>query len=61
MAADLLEGRPGALASLAPVLRQLESHFEDYVHVLGVLATRRLGLGAVLSDADLAGLLDLAG
>jgi hypothetical protein len=61
LAAALLEGRPGAFTRLAPVLRQLETHFEDYVHVLGVLATRRLGLGAVLSDADLAGLLDQAG
>jgi hypothetical protein len=60
MAADLLGGRPSAQASLTPVLRKLETHFEDYVHVLGVLATRRLGLGATLSDHDLAGLLDLA-
>lgn len=60
LAANLLEGRPGAIAQLSPVLRKLENNFEDYVHVLGVLATRRLGLGAVLSDDDLAGLLDLA-
>jgi hypothetical protein len=60
MAANLLEGRNCAQAGLAPVLRKLETNFEDYVHVLGVLATRRLGLGASLSDDDLAGLLDLA-
>jgi len=61
VAANLLEGRSCAIAQLAPVLRKLETHFDDYVHVLGVLATRRFGLGAVLSDIDLAGLLDLAG
>ena len=60
MAADLLEGRNCAQAGLAPVLRKLEMNFEDYVHVLGVLATRRFGLGATLSDDDLAGLLALA-
>lgn len=60
LAADLLEGRSCAIAPLAPVLRKLERHFEDYVHVLAVLATRRFGLGAVLSENDLAGLLDLA-
>lgn len=60
MAANLLEGRSCANAGLAPVLRKLEINYEDYVHVLGVLATRRLGLGAVLSDDDLAGLLALA-
>ena len=60
MAADLLEGRPGALAGLAPVLRKLEENFEDYTHVLGVLATRRLGLGATLSEGDLAELMALA-
>lgn len=60
MAANLLEGRKCGQASMAPVLRKLETNFEDYVHVLGVLATRRLGLGASLSDDDLAGLLDLA-
>ncbi len=61
MAADLLEERSCANAGLAPVLRKLEENYEDYIHVLGVLATRRLGLGAALSDDDLAGLLALAG
>ena len=61
LAANLLEGKSPAHAGLVPVLRKLEENFEDYVHVLGVLATRRLGLGAVLSDEDLAGLFALAG
>jgi hypothetical protein len=61
MAANLIEGRSGANAGLVEVWRKLEENFEDYIHVLGVLATRRLGLGAVLSDDDLAGLLELAG
>jgi len=56
-AANLLEGRPGALRDLAPVLRRLADHFEDYVHVLTALATRRFGLGAVLAEGELAGLL----
>jgi hypothetical protein len=60
LAANLLTGRSCANAPLAPILRKLEENFEDYVHVLGVLATRRLGLGALLSDNDLAGLLALA-
>jgi len=60
MAANLLAGRYCTNPGLAAVLRKLEENFEDYVHVLGVLATRRLGLGAVLSDDDLAGLLALA-
>ena len=61
MAANLMEGKPGANSGLVRVLRKLENNYEDYVHVLGVLATRRFGLGAVLSDRDLAGLFDLAG
>ena len=61
MAANLLEERSCANTGLAPVLRKLEENYEDYIHVLGVLATRRLGLGAVLSDDDLSGLLALAG
>ena len=60
LAANLLTGRSCATSPLAPILRKMEENFEDYVHVLGVLATRRLGLGAVLSDNDLAGLLALA-
>ena len=61
MAANLMEGKRGANPGLVQVLRKLESNYEDYIHVLGVLATRRFGLGAVLSDRDLAGLFDLAG
>jgi len=60
MAADLLEGRSCANSGLAPVLRKLETNFEDYIHVMGVLATRKFGLGAVLSDNDLEELLALA-
>jgi len=61
LAADLLEGRRPRREGLVEVWRKLEANYEEYVHVLGVLATRRLGLGAVLSDDDLAGLLDMAG
>ena len=56
-AANLLEGRSGALSSLAPVMRQLADHFEDYLHVIARMATRRLGLGAVLGESELSGLL----
>jgi len=56
-AADILASGPAASAATAAVMRKLAAHFEDYVHVLGVLAVRRLGLGARLSDDDLAGLL----
>jgi hypothetical protein len=53
VAADLWEGRSGAPAGLVAVLRKLAANLEDYVHVLGVLAVRRLGLGARLSENDL--------
>jgi len=56
-AANLLQGRPGALSDLAPVLRKLADHFEDYVLVIARLATLRLGLGAVLDREDLDGLM----
>ncbi|MEN8006724.1 MAG: hypothetical protein ABFS42_06880 [Candidatus Krumholzibacteriota bacterium] len=61
MAANLMETGTDANTGLARVLRKLERNYEDYIHVLGVLATRRLGLGAVLSDLDLAVLFDQAG
>ena len=61
LAASLLEGRRDAPLGLITVWRNLEENFEDYVHVLGVLATRRLGLGAVLTDDDLNGLMARAG
>ena len=57
LAANLIEGRPTTAAVLAPILHQLAQHFADYVHVLAVLAWRRFGLGAQLSDADLDDLL----
>lgn len=53
LAARLLEGRPGTGSGLVEVLQKLESRYEDYLHVLAVLATRRLGLGARLSEQDL--------
>jgi hypothetical protein len=61
MAANLLDNRTDCPDGLVQVWRKLEENFDDYVHVLGVLATRRLGLGAVLSDSDLTGLMALAG
>lgn len=61
VAADLLESSPGGSPGLATVLRKLEENYEEYVHVLGVLAVRRLGLGASLSDTDLACLFMEAG
>ena len=46
----------GADGATAAVMAKLALRCEDYVHVLTALAVRRLGLGAQLSDADLAGL-----
>jgi hypothetical protein len=57
-AADLLARGPGGLdTGPVAVLRKLAAGCEDYVHVLGVLAVRRLGLGARLGQRELAGLL----
>lgn len=57
-AADLLARGPGGIdTGPVAVLRKLAAGCEDYVHVLGVLAVRRLGLGARLDDRGLAGLL----
>jgi hypothetical protein len=56
-AADLLRGRLPEVAGLVAVWDKIALHFDDYVHVLGVLATRRLGLGARLGEADLSRLL----
>lgn len=53
-AADLLEDRAAAPSGLVAVLRKLEHHYEDYLQVLTVLATRRLGLGARLTETQLA-------
>lgn len=58
-AADLLARAPGPHAGLAPVLRRLAEHGEDYVHVLQVLAKRHLGLGTRLADGELANLLTI--
>lgn len=57
LSANLLDGRGGAQAGLAPVLRKLAEGFEEYVQVLVALARRRFGLGAVLGEAELAGLM----
>lgn len=57
-AADLLARGPGGIdTGPVAVLRKLAAGCEDYVHVLGVLAVRRLGLGARLDERELAGLL----
>jgi len=55
-AAGLLARGPGRGGAKAAVLARLAGHCEDYVHVLGALAVRRLNLGARLSVADLTGL-----
>jgi len=56
-AANLTRGRSGADAALVTVWEKLAAHFDEYVHVLGALATRQLGLGAQINDTDLARLL----
>jgi hypothetical protein len=56
-AADVLEHRSESSAGLVAVLRKLDRHYDDYIQVLTVLATRRLGLGARLSDTNLSNLL----
>ncbi len=53
MAVNLAEKRALAPGPVVDVWRKLARHFEDYVHVLGVLATRRLGLGAHLGAEEL--------
>ena len=52
-AARLLERGPGRGGAPAAVLAKLAGRCEDYLHVLGALAVRRLGLGARLTDSDL--------
>ncbi len=56
-AAHLLRRRRGSSGALAEVMGRLATHFDEYVHVLGALATRRLGLGAHISDQQLTRLL----
>ncbi len=56
-AADALHGRRGNNRALVAVLEKLARDFEDYVHVLGALATRQLGFGARITDNDLTRLL----
>jgi hypothetical protein len=55
-AARLLARGPGRGGAKAAVLAKLAERCEDYVHVLGALAVRRLNLGARLNEADLTGL-----
>jgi hypothetical protein len=55
-AARLLDRGPTRGDALVAVLGKLAERCEDYAQVLGVLAVRRLGLGARLSAADLTGL-----
>lgn len=55
-AARLLDRGPARGGALVAVLEKLAERCEDYAQVLGVLAVRRLGLGARLSDDDLTGL-----
>jgi hypothetical protein len=55
-AAALLDRGPHA--GLQAVMEKLAAHGEDYVHALQALATRHLGLGARLADADLDALLE---
>lgn len=52
MAANLHARIPGARGQ-ARILSRLAADFESYVHVLGVLATRRWGFGAHISDRAL--------
>ncbi len=57
MAANLARERRGGETALVTVWEKLAVHFDDYVHVLGALATRQLGLGAQINDSDLSRLL----
>lgn len=56
-AANHLRARTASEQALSAVWRKLALHFNDYVHVLGALATRQLGLGARLARDDLKRLL----
>jgi hypothetical protein len=56
-AAELARGRDGCWPALVAVWEKLARQADDYVHVLQVLARRRLGLGARLDDGALARLL----
>lgn len=56
-AAGLLARGPGRGGGAAAVLAKLAAGCEDYAHVLGVMAVRRLGLGTRLGEVELAGLL----
>jgi len=53
LAASHLRIRNASDRALAAIWEKLAAYFTDYVHVLGVVATRQLGLGAKLADNDL--------
>ncbi len=55
-AARLLDRGPARGGATATVLAKLAARCEDYAQALGVLAVRRLGLGAHLRDDELAAL-----
>ncbi|MGD9548070.1 MAG: hypothetical protein AB7V45_11090 [Candidatus Krumholzibacteriia bacterium] len=57
VAANLHARIPGA-GGQAQVLAKIAADLESYIHVLGVLATRRWGLGARISDRALRDLLE---
>ncbi len=60
-AARLLDRGPDHGGATGAVLGKLARHCEEYTQVLGVLAVRRLGLGARLDAADLSTLLPSRG
>lgn len=59
-AANHLRPRTPAERALVDIWRKLATHYVDYVHVLGSLATRQLGFGAKLETEALARLLPAA-
>jgi hypothetical protein len=58
LATNLLDGRTAGDGARVAVWRKLAADLPRYVDVLQTLARRRLGLGARLSDLDLARLLE---
>ncbi len=56
-AANMLRHQAGPASALVDIFDKLAGNFEDYVHVLGALATRNLGFQAVLDEISLSRLL----
>jgi len=56
-AANHLRGRPNTPSGLLRVYETIACYFSEYVHVLGVLATKHIGLGAILDDNSLSSLM----